>query len=182
MTEWRCCHKDWLCATVLVWDSWCAFKVPCLISFTHILYFGEARVPDPIRWCKNLGLTICSVYIATLFVSISHPSFIPHIFYYVIIIQHFFHELRFNHGARETSSAITEKWINGPTTKDLTPKWMLQFYFFLKREKNIFIKNKMLTTTAYRVVRGVLLTYPNKDWSGKYHPLKIQWSNHILSG
>lgn len=55
-----------------------------------------------------------------------------------------------------------DKWAY--TTKDVTPKWMLQIFF--KKGKNYFIKNKMLTTTAYRVC-GVLLTYANKDWPGK---------------
>lgn len=68
----------------------------------------------------------------------------------------------------------------------LEPKISLQNgccnYYFFKKGIKYLIKNKMLTTTAYRVVCGVLLTYTNKDWPGKYHPLKIQWSNNILSG
>lgn len=110
MPEWETCHKDWLCATVLVWESWCVSNIPCLISFTKILNFGEAWFPDPIRCCKNLGLSIYSVYIPTQFISFSHPAFLSHIYHSVIIVQQFLRELRFIGGARETSSVITKNW------------------------------------------------------------------------
>lgn len=111
MTEWGTCHKDRLCATVLVWESWCVSNIPCPISFTKILNFEEAWFPDPIRCCKNLELSIYSVYIPTLFISLSHPAFVSHIYHYIIIVHHFFNELRFIGGARETSSVITENWM-----------------------------------------------------------------------
>lgn len=111
MTEWGTCHKDRLCATVLAWESWCVSNIPCLIGFTKILNFGEAWFPDPIRCCKNLRFSIYSVYIPTLFIFLSHPAFVSHLYHSVIIVQHFFHELRFIGGARETSSVITENWM-----------------------------------------------------------------------
>lgn len=125
MTEWGTCHKDRLCATVPAWESWCVSNIPCLISFTKILNFGEAWFLDPIRCCKNLRLSIYSVYIPTLFISLSHPAFVSHIYHSVIIVQHFFHDLRFIGGARETSSVISENWMYVlAQLKNFIPKWM----------------------------------------------------------